>query len=363
MANVKTDTHYWWQDGYSGNMYLEVELTATPNVNTGKYNVYYKITGGGANGSGYAHVHRVNLSVGDISRYSNNDVNIPVSNGTFIADGYFEIDAGTHAIELSGGYVYSNTTNVSGTGSMTLADIPRYTNVSISQKSKDINSISINWTSDDARDHTQYRIKEGSSNYSGWIDARDTVASDNKSGHFKISNLKPNTNYKIQVQVKRTDSQLWSSSNELAITTYDYAKFVSVSNADFGENAIISKSNESGITDRLEIYADNSLIAARTNIDMSYNLILTQNELDNLYKKYAVNSNSVNVEYRLITTCNSITYTHTLARTILLTGNVKAAKIKQNGIIKRAKVFIKQNGTIKKGVLFIKENGTIKRCI
>lgn len=363
MANVQTDTYYWENGQYSGNMYLKAELTATANINTGKYNVYYKIIGGGAAAYSYAYLHRVSLSVGGVNRYYNDDVNIQVTNETFVADGNFVIDPGKYNIELSGGYINKNVTNINGSNEITLADIPRYTNVSISQKSKDINSISINWTSDDARDHTQYRIKEGSSNYSGWIDARDTVASDNKSGHFKISNLKPNTNYKIQVQVKRTDSQLWSSSNELAITTYDYAKFVSVSNADFGENAIISKSNESGITDRLEIYADNSLIATRTNIDMSYNLILTQNELDNLYKKYAVNSSSVNVEYRLITICNSKTYTHTITRTISLTGNAKTAKIKQNGVIKRAKVFIKQNGVVKKGVLFVKQDGTIKRCI
>lgn len=363
MANVRTDTHYWSENGYSGNMYLEVELTATPNINTGKYNIYYKITGGGANGYGYAYVHRVNLSVGGINRYSNNDANIQVSNGTLITEGNFDIDAGTHNIDISGGYVSFNTTNVSGSGSITLEEIPRYTNVSILQRSKDINSISINWKSDDARDHTKYRIKEGTSSYSTWKDAEDIVESNNKSGHFKISNLKPNTSYKIQVQVKRTDSQLWSSSNELTITTYDYAKIISASNTEFGENISIAKSNESGISDSLEMYVNSSLIATRNNIDKSYSLILTQNELDNLYKKYVVNSNSINVEYRLLTVCNSITYIHSATRTILLTGNAKVVKIKQNGVIKRAKVYIKQNGIVRKGVLFIKQNGVIKRCI
>ncbi len=363
MANVETDTHYWEEGQYSGNMYLKAELTAVANLNTGKYDVYYKIIGGGAAVNSYAYLHRVILSVGGANKYYNDDVNIQVTNNTFVSEGNFVLDPGKYNIELSGGYINKNVTNVSGSNEITLADIPRYTNVSILQKSKDINSISINWTSDDARDHTQYRIKEGSSNYSNWIDAGDIVASNNKSGHFKISNLKPNTSYKIQVQVKRTDSQLWSSSNEVTIITYDYAKFISVSNADFGENIIISKSNESGIADRLEIYANGSLITTRNNIDKQYYLFLTQSELDNLYKKYSVNSNNINLEYRLITTCNSKTYTDTIARIIQLTGNAKTAKIKQNGVVKRAKVFIKQNGIIKRGVLFIMQDGIIKRCI
>ncbi len=241
--------------------------------------------------------------------------------------------------------------------------IARYTNVSISQKSKDINSISVNWASDDARDHTQYRIKEGSEGYSVWKDARDTVSNNNKSGYFKISNLKPNTSYKIQVQVKRTDSQLWSSSNEITITTYDYAKFTNINNSNFGDNISITKTSESGLNNKLELYVGTSLIAERTSIANSYTLSLSQSELDNLYKKYEVNSNILSCTYKLITNCNSVNYTDSVIKMITLTGNAKTAKIKQNSSIKRAKVFIKQNGVIKKGVLFTKENGTIKRCI
>ncbi len=335
------------------------------NNNNNKTSIHYKVVGAGLNViqgvSQYCALHLFKLIINGSIIKDISDIGINVSNDTVVAEGDLDIEhnsdgSKSFGAEIHAGFYWKNQENVSGSNSWTLPTIDRYVTINISQKSKDINSISINWSAD----HTISGIKystNGGKTYSAYT----TLSA--KSGTLTIKKLSPNTSYDIKVRVKRSSNSLETTSSTLTTKTYDYAKFVSVSNADFGENVIISKSNESGISDRLEMYVNNSLIATRTNIDESYYLFLTQSELDNLYKKYSVNSNNVNLEYRLITTCNSKTYTDTIARIIRLTGNAKTAKIKQNGVVKRAKVFIKQNGIIKRGVLFIMQDGIIKRCI
>lgn len=247
--------------------------------------------------------------------------------------------------------------NISCGGDLKLTDIPRYASVSISEKRKDINSIEINWSSNANTDWRQYKINNGN-----WIDAGD-VSSSPTGGTFGINELSPNTSYKIKVRVRRSDSQLWSESNELTIKTYDYAKFSSVSNSEFGSDISIKKVNESGIENKLCMYFGNTLILTRNNIPDSYNLAMTQLELDELYKKYSITSSSINCTYKLITTCNSKEYTDSTSGIIVLKGNAKVSKIKNNGSIKRAKAFIKKDGEIKRAVLFVKNNGEVKRCI
>lgn len=87
-------------------------------------------------------------------------------------------------------------------------------------------SIKVNWATNVARDWTQYRINGGS-----WIDAWDSVSSDNKSGNFYIFNLNPGTQYSVQIRVRRTDSGLWSESGVLYATTKDYVVKIKVNGA------------------------------------------------------------------------------------------------------------------------------------
>ena len=88
-------------------------------------------------------------------------------------------------------------------GTLILTTIPRYTKVTNSLRSNGINSISINWVTTDARDYTQYSL-----NGADWTDADDVVASDNKSGYYIVSNLKPNTKYTMKTRCKRMDSRI-----------------------------------------------------------------------------------------------------------------------------------------------------------
>lgn len=128
--------------------------------------------------------------------------------------------------------------NASASGTLELTKIPRYTTVTNSQRAKTVNSISINWKTTDARDWTQYSLNGGA-----WTDAHDTVASDNKSGYYTISNLTPNTTYTVKTRCKRTDSQLYSESNILTITTYDIARISSLNNFEHGSNVSVAVTN------------------------------------------------------------------------------------------------------------------------
>lgn len=345
-----------------GTPYLKFswELKST-DANNNKDKIHYKVVGGGLNTYQYCALHLFKLIINGSIITDTSDIGIDVYNDTVVVEGDLDIEhnsdgSKSFGAEIHAGFYWKNQENVSGSDSWTLPTIDRYATLNISQKTKDINSISINWSTD----HTISGIKystDGGKTYSAYT----TLSA--KSGTLTIKNLSPNTSYDIKVRVKRNSNSLETTSSTLTIKTYDYAKFTNISNSDFGDSISIIKTNESGLDNKLELYVGASLIASRASILNSYTLSLVQSELDNLYKKYAINSNNVNVEYRLITTCNSRTYTNTMTRIIPLTGNVKTAKTKQNGIIKRAKVFIKRNGVVKKGVLFIKQDGTIKRCI
>lgn len=135
------------------------------------------------------------------------------------------------------GHTYSPG-DFSPSGYMDLTTIPRYTTVTNNVRNKTMNSISINWWTTDARDHTQYSLNGGA-----WQDAYDTVASDNKSGYYTISNLNTNTTYTVRTRCKRADSGLWSEASTLTITTYDIARISSLNDFEHGSNANVTITN------------------------------------------------------------------------------------------------------------------------
>lgn len=128
---------------------------------------------------------------------------------------------GSRWVDISAYHVGNSATGSSkmgeahGSGGFWLTHIPRYTTVTASQRGRTSSSISVNWSTTDARDWTQYSLNGGA-----YQDAYDTVASDQKSGYFTIGNLSPNTEYKVKVSCRRTDSGLWSESNEITIKTF-----------------------------------------------------------------------------------------------------------------------------------------------
>lgn len=249
--------------------------------------------------------------------------------------------------------------NINVSGNLKLTDIPRYANVSITEREKSVNTISINWNSDAARDHTQYSLNNGN-----WADAYDNVENDNKKGYFTIRNLEPNTTYLIRVRVKRTDSQLWSESNTLNITTNDIARFVDFENVlKLGEDYVVKYSNLGNAEVKIALLEKDNydFIVNYKNIENNTNL-LNENEAIDVYKLFR-NKNYMNAQISLKTIQNSKEYFDTKDILIELTGNLKTAKIRKNKTIKKAQIFVKHDGILKKAIVLVKQNDEIKRCI
>lgn len=249
--------------------------------------------------------------------------------------------------------------NINVSGNLKLTDIPRYANVSITEREKSVNTISINWNSDAARDHTQYSLNNGN-----WINANDTVSNGNKSGFFVIRNLDPKTTYSVKVRVKRTDSQLWSESNTLNIATNDIARFIDFKDIlKLGKDYIVKFSNFGNAEVKIALLKkdNDDFIINYKNIENNTNL-LNENEAIDVYKLFR-NENYMNAQISLKTIQNSKEYFDTKDILIELTGNLKTAKIRKNKTIKKAQIFVKQDGILKKAIVLVRKNDEIKRCI
>ena len=249
--------------------------------------------------------------------------------------------------------------NINVSGNLKLTDIPRYANVSITEREKSVNTISINWNSDAARDHTQYSLNNGN-----WINANDTVSNGNKSGFFVVRNLDPKTTYSVKVRVKRTDSQLWSESNTLNIATNDIARFIDFKDIlKLGKDYIVKFSNFGNAEVKIALLKkdNDDFIINYKNIENNTNL-LNENEAIDVYKLFR-NENYMNAQISLKTIQNSKEYFDTKDILIELTGNLKTAKIRKNKTIKKAQIFVKQDGILKKAIVLVRQNDEIKRCI
>lgn len=112
--------------------------------------------------------------------------------------------------------------NASGSDSMALTNIPRY----LSINTFDITSITetsivVKWTTSDPRSGTYYSFDNGAT----WVGSAtygESLGADGKSGTFNILDLNANTTYNLKIRIKRTDSGLWTESDEKSFTTYNY---------------------------------------------------------------------------------------------------------------------------------------------
>ena len=226
-----------------------------------------------------------------------------------------------------------------------LNKIPRYANVSISAKSKTINTITYNCSVDASIDWKQYRLNGGN-----WVDDGSSNT---------IRNLTPNTTYSIQVRVRRADSGLWSESNTISMTTYDIAKISSLSDFEHGDDISANISNPASISNLvLAMKIGDVEILNRTVSTGDNSIQFYDTELDNLYKQYGNSSN--------LTAIFAITgdgYTHSKTCIVTLKGNQKTGHINVNGSWKRNKRWINVDGNWKRCVRWVNVNGTWRRCI
>ena len=171
----------------------------------------------------------------------------------------------------------------------------------------------------------------------------------------RIYNLSPNVSYNIRL--KAIANGLETITNYMYVTTKDIAKISQIDNFEHGDNIHITITNSSNISNlNLTMKIGNVEILTRQINQLDNNIVLSDSELDLLYKQYnnkdilVANFNLSGAGYENIKLCN-----------IILKGNQKTAKLKVDENIKRGKIYINSNGTWKKAVIWIKDNETWKR--
>jgi len=218
--------------------------------------------------------------------------------------------------------IYYVAVNVSGSGTMTFDQIPRYANInSFTLDNRQIRRFRANFTTDKTVDTVQYSLNGG-----GWTGA---LTGDRTSGNFELTGLSPNTAYTLRIRVKAKDSQLWTESSTQSITTFNIGTVTGADNFNDEANPNITYSNPFGnsvTTLKAGIFATNGSTQFAGYRDISktgtsYQFILTTTERDAL-RNATPNSNTMTVRFYIQTVTDSTTYTHYLERTLtIINGN------------------------------------------
>lgn len=198
--------------------------------------------------------------------------------------------------------------NASASGSMNLSTIPRYAKASISLNSKTVNSVKLNYSADATIDGI-WVSKNGGAWESGYA----------LTSPINVSGLSPNTKYTLKIRVKRADSQLYSESNSIEVTTHQIATLSSVPNVNIGSAHTITWANPSGTTTSLKLCkTDNSTI-------IDYGTVTgTSKSITPIASKiYALtpNSNTYKARYIITTTANGKSYTNSKDFTFTVTNS------------------------------------------
>ena len=237
------------------------------------------------------------------------------------------------------GNTYGVSANLEGT--FNLVNIPRYSEInSVSVQSMKLNAATI-----------QYSVSRTANIYCS-VDGMDwgnPVVYNTTSGTFTISGLSPNAQHSFATLVRAVDSGLDRISGTMYGTTLDIARINSLFDFEHGNNPVVNITNPANISNLNLVMNIGDVQILNMIVNTGNNeIIMTDSELDNLYKRYG-SSNSLTASFTL----SGNGYTDTKSCVITLTGNQKTIYIGT----KRGKVFI---GT-KRGVIWQNVNGTWKR--
>lgn len=202
-----------------------------------------------------------------------------------------------------GGSSFSDSYYYTSNITLTFTTIPRYANITkFTGAATGLQSMNITWEADASCDSIQYRLNGGA-----WTNPTGTTYPT-----FSITGLAPNTQYTVEIQVRRTDSQLWTASSAIYVTTLDIARITSgTPNFNIGNNLAITFSNPSGATTNIRIETLNPTTnrITRNNVTSPYTLTFTQAEIDLLHS-CTPNSNSLTIRVVVDTVYNGSTYNH-----------------------------------------------------
>lgn len=196
---------------------------------------------------------------------------------------------------LHGRVYYSGDNNRSG--SCPLSTIPRYTTVTQSIRDTGDNYFMMNWATTDKRDWTQWSLNGGA-----WTDAGDTVASDGKSGYYRINGLTPNTSYTIKTRCRRQDSQLWSETGNTTVKTLASPYISALSDFNIGSSLACTIYNPKGRSLVLKLLTSGGteILSRTTSVNGTYTFVLTETENTALYNAIP---NSPSGQFRISVAC------------------------------------------------------------
>lgn len=138
-------------------------------------------------------------------------------------------------ITWSGTYIGT----ISGNGTMTLTNIPRYAMVTQVLADKTETTISVNWNTNATVDYMWYSSNDGSS----WTGVN---IQDGTVGAFTISGLSPGTSYNIKTRVRRKDNQLVSETAAMYIVTYNWPRIKTAPDFTIGDRLTLELYNPLG---------------------------------------------------------------------------------------------------------------------
>lgn len=264
-----------------------------------------------------------------------------VSGGATIelARGSVEVDSDTFIIKLAG-WLY-NTGNVSAEEQVTIDLSPDTPVVSISEVSHTATSITIKCTDTNGIASEKYHIYNG-----------DTFLLETTNKEIIIDNLNPNTTYNLKAYGYANGS-FGNQSNILSVKTSAQSTITDI--GDFSINGVnLTLSGEGNIV----VIVDEKEVIRRDNVPAGqYELILTEEEKETIYKLIGNNNNSIDVIIR-VETGNSYV---DIEKSITLTGDVFSCNVLVNGVLKKGKVWIGTANGNKQGIFTIgTANGNVR---
>lgn len=198
--------------------------------------------------------------------------------------------------------------NASASGTLALEDIPRYLSItSLYVSNITESSVVVNWSTNKQRDSTYYSLDNGST----WIGSAthgESLASGLQSGSFTILGLTEKKTYNLLVKIKRTDSQLWTISNVVTFTTYDYPHCTDSPDFTIGDKLTLTFYNPLGREIRVVGYAksDGSQIFAGTTTGTSLTGFNTNDDNGGANAQYASIPDSQSGAYKVVVTWKDI---------------------------------------------------------
>lgn len=147
-------------------------------------------------------------------------------------------------------YTGRNLGTKSGSGKLTLSNIPRYPTVSQSVSSKTETTIKMAWSADSICDALWWSTDGGST----WSALQSINA---KSGTYTITGLSDGQSYSVVTSVRRKDSQLYKNTSALSVKTYWYPYCTNFPNFTIGDTVTLGFYNPLGRTFNFDLQIAN----------------------------------------------------------------------------------------------------------